>query len=145
MKGKDTNRLAVLRGLLAEVTNAAKTNNPVKTDMQLLTLLKKRAATAKQASDEFKSAGRQDLVEKEEAQVSILEEYAGDVQTMSSDDIRDMVIKTVEDTKAQQTTPGKINMGDVLKKLLAPGGSLDGKPVERAEVARIVKEVLTMS
>jgi hypothetical protein len=145
MKEKDTNRLNVLRGLLAEVTNAAKTNNPVKTDMQLLTILKKRAATAKQASGEFKSAGRDDLVEKEEDQVKVLEEYAGDVQTMSNDDIRDIVIETVEDAKAQQSAPGKINMGDILKKLLAPGGSLDGKPVERAEVARIVKEVLTMS
>jgi hypothetical protein len=145
MKEKDTNRLNVLRGLLAEVTNAAKTNNPVKTDMQLLTILKKRATTAKQASGEFKSAGRDDLVEKEEDQVKVLEEYAGDVQTMSNDDIRDIVIETVEDVKAQQSAPGKINMGDILKKLLAPGGKLDGKPVERAEVAIIVKEVLTMS
>jgi hypothetical protein len=145
MKEKDTNRLNVLRGLLAEVTNAAKTNNPVKTDMQLLTILKKRATTARQASNEFKSAGRNDLVQKEEDQVKVLDEYAGDVQTMSNDDIRDIVIETVEDAKAQQPAPGKINMGDILKKLLAPGGTLDGKPVERAEVARIVKEVLTMS
>ena len=145
MKDKDANRLNVLRGLLAEVTNAAKTNNPIKTDMQLLILMKKRAATAKQASDEFKSAGREDLVKKEQDQVAILEEYAGDVQTMSGDDIRDVVMKTVEEVKAQQPAPGKLNMGDVLKKLLAPGGSLDGKPVERAEVARIVKEVMTLS
>lgn len=145
MKEKDTNRLNVLRGLLAEVTNAAKTNNPVKTDMQLLSMLKKRAATAKQASGEFKSAGRDDLVEKEEDQVKVLEEYAGDVKTLSTDDIRDAVMKTVDEAKAQQSAPGKINMGDILKRLLAPGGILDGKPVEKAEVARIVKEVLTMS
>ena len=145
MKEKDTNRLNVLRGLLAEVTNAAKTNNPVKTDMQLLSMLKKRAASAKQASDEFKSAGRDDLVEKEEGQVKVLEEYAGDVKTLSTDDIRDAVMKTVDEAKAQQSAPGKINMGDILKRLLAPGGILDGKPVEKAEVARIVKEVLTMS
>jgi hypothetical protein len=145
MKEKDTNRLNVLRGLLAEVTNAAKTNNPVRTDMQLLSMLKKRAATAKQASGEFKSAGRDDLVEKEEDQVKVLEEYAGDVKTLSTDDIRDAVMKTVDEAKAQQSAPGKINMGDILKRLLAPGGILDGKPVEKAEVARIVKEVLTMS
>lgn len=145
MKDKDTNRLNVLRGLLSEVTNAAKTNSPIKTDMQLLSLLKRRRATAKQASEEFKNAGRNDLVQKEEDQVTILQEYEGDVKTMSDDDIRDVVIRAVEEAKAKQTTPGKINMGDVLKKLLAPGGTLDGKPVERAEVARIVKEVLTMS
>ena len=143
MKDKDTNRLNVLRGLLAEVTNAAKTNSPVKTDMQLLSMLKKRAAIAKQASSEFKSAGREDLVQKEEDQFKVLEEYAGDVETMSADDIRDVVFEAVEEAKSQQT--GKLNMGDVLKRLLGPGGSLDGKPVERAEVARIVKEVLTLS
>lgn len=143
MKEKDSNRLNVLRGLLAEVTNAAKTNNPIKSDMQLLSLLRKRAASAKQASTEFKSAGRQDLVESEEKQAKVLEEYAGDVETMSNDDIRDVVMEVVEDLKAQQT--GKLNMGDVLKKLLAPGGRLDGKPVERSEVARLVKEVLTLS
>lgn len=143
MKDKDTNRLNVLRGLLSDITNAAKTNNPVKTDMQLLSVLRKRAASAKQASTEFKSAGRDDLVQKEEQQVNVLEEYAGDVQTMSEDDMREVVIKEVDEVKAQQS--GKINMGDVLKSLLAPGGSLDGRPVEKSQVARIVKEVLTLS
>ena len=143
MKDKDTNRLNVLRGLLAEVTNSAKTNSPIKTDMQLLSLLRKRTASAKQAGSEFKSAGREDLVEKEEQQTKVLEEYAGGVETMSNDDIRDIVMTVVEETKSAQG--GKVNMGEVLKKLLAPGGNLDGKPVERSEVARIVKDVLTLS
>ena len=73
----------------------------------------------------------------------MLEEYADNVETMSKDDLRDAVIQTVDEVKAEAT--GKINMGDVLKKLLGPGGRLDGKPVERSEVARIVKEVLTIS
>ena len=46
MKAKDTPRLNVLRALLADVTNSAKTSNPIKTDMQLLSLLRKRAAAA---------------------------------------------------------------------------------------------------
>lgn len=143
MREKDTNRLNVLRALLAEVTNAAKTNKPISTDMQLLSLLRKRAASAKSAGEEFKSAGREDLMEKEEGQAKMMEEYADAVETMSKDELRDAVIKTVEEVKG--ATNGKINMGDVLKKLLGPGGHLDGKPVERSEVARIVKEVLTMS
>ncbi|KAK5167181.1 uncharacterized protein LTR77_007911 [Saxophila tyrrhenica] len=140
MKDKDTNRLNVLRGLLADVTASAKTNRPIKTDMELLSILRKRAASAKQASNEFKAAGREDLVEREDGQAKVLEEYAGDVETMSEDDIRDAVSKTVAEVKAQ--AGGKANMGDVLKKLLGAGGELEGKPVERAEVARIVKEAL---
>ena len=145
MVEKDANRLSVLRSLIADVTNSAKANNPIKTDMQLLSMLRKRQAAAKQASSEFKAAGRSDLVEKEEDQVSVLEEYAGSVETISNDDVRDIVMKVVEEAKAEQEQAGKMNMGDVLKKLLGPGGSLDGKPVDRKEVARIVKDVMTMS
>ena len=144
MQEKDTNRLSVLRALIADVTNSAKANKPIKTDMQLLSMLRKRQAAAKQASDEFKAAGRQDLVQKEEGQVNVLEEYAGNVETLSEDDVREIVMEAVEETKAQQPA-GKLNMRDVLKKLLGSGGSLDGKPVDRKEVSKIVKDVLTMS
>ena len=67
MKAKDTNRLNVLRGLLAEVTNAAKTAQPLDSDMKLLGLLRKRTSAANQAAKEFSDAGRQDLTEKERA------------------------------------------------------------------------------
>lgn len=140
MKAKDTNRLNVLRSLLAEVTNSAKTSSPIKSDMQLLALLRKRSAAAKTAGEEFKAAGRDDLVEKEEAQAAVIEEYAGTVETMSEDDIKTAVTKVVEEIKA--VAQGKTNMGDVLKKVLGPGGSLEGKPVDRSSVARVVKQVL---
>ena len=143
MKEKDTNRLNVLRALLGDVTSSAKTQNSVKTDMQLLSMLRKRASAAKAASDEFKAAGRQDLVDREEGQVKVLDEYAGDVETMSQDEIRDVVIQAVDEAKAKEGS--KVNMGEILKKLLGPGGTLDGKPVEKKEVAPIVKEVLSMS
>jgi uncharacterized protein len=140
MKEQDKTRSAVLKGLLAGVINAAKTSSPIKTDMQLLSLLRKRAAAAKAASDEFKAAGREDLVEKEEKQAAIIDEYAGGVETMTENDIRDAVSRVVEEVKA--VASGKVNMGDVLKKLLGPGGSLDGKSVERSEVAKVVKQIL---
>lgn len=141
MKAKDSNRLNVLRGLIAEVTNSAKTSNPIKTDMQLLSLLRKRTAAAKSAQEEFKAAGREDLVEKEQQQVEVLDEYAGSVETMSAEDISNAVQAVVDQAKAAAENV-KVNMGDVLKKVLGPGGSLEGKPVDRAEVARVVKRIL---
>lgn len=141
MQQKDKPRLNVLRSLLADVTNAAKTSSPIQSDMQLLSLLRKRAAAAQTAKAEFAGAGRQDLVEQEEQQAAVLDEYAGGVQTMGLDHIRDVVQKVVEEGKAAAS--GKaLNMGDVLKKLLGTGGSLEGKNVERSEVARVVKQVL---
>lgn len=139
MKEKDMNRLNVLKGLISEIGNAAKTSNPIRTDMQLLSLLRKRAAASRETSAEFKKAQREDLSEKEDAQAAVLEDYAGSVETMSEDDIRDAVSKVVDEVKAAAS---KVNMGDVLKKLLGPEGSLDGKSVERSQVARIVKQTL---
>ncbi|SMQ51186.1 unnamed protein product [Zymoseptoria tritici ST99CH_1A5] len=138
MKAKDTNRLNVLRTILAEVTNSAKSPNPIKSDMQLLSLLRKRAAAAKNAGDEFKAAGREDLVEKEEQQAAVMEEYAGSVETLSEDDIKAAVRGVVDSAEGD-----KPNMGVVLKTLLGPGGSLEGKPVDRAVVARLVKQVIS--
>lgn len=141
MQDRDKPRLNVLRTLLAEVTNAAKTSQPIKTDMQLLSLLRKRAAAAKAASAEFKGAGREDLVEAEEKQAGIMEEYAGGVETTSLEDIQSAVTQTVGEMK--DAAMGKaVGMGEVLKKLLGPGGSLEGKPVEKSEVARVVKEAV---
>lgn len=102
--------------------------------------MRKRLASAKEASADFKAAGRDDLVEKENAQAAVCEEYAGTVETLSENDIKDAVIKVIDEMKA--VAEGKTNMGDVLKKLLGAGGSLEGKNVDRSEVARIVKQVL---
>lgn len=139
MKAKDMARLNVVRNVIAEVNNSAKSSSPIKSDMQLLSLLRKRTAAAQSAAKEFEDAGRADLKEKEDAQIAILDEYAGSVETMGLDEIKSIVSKTVEEIKAQAE---KFNAGDVMKKLLAPGGAFDGKPVEKAHIAKVVKELL---
>lgn len=139
MQQKDTARLNVLRSLLAEVMNAAKSPNPVKTDMQLLSMLRKRQAAAKAASEEFKAAGRQDLIDREQGQVDILDEYAGGVETMTAEDVKAAVQSTIDGLKAQ--TPD-LKAGQVMKAIFAPGGSLDGRNVEKSMVPGIVKDLL---
>lgn len=71
--------LSVLRGILADVTNASKTPAPIKTDRQMIKLLQKRVKASKDAASQFAAAGRQDLTGKEESQVAVLEEYASQV------------------------------------------------------------------
>ncbi|KAI4734751.1 GatB/YqeY domain-containing protein [Aureobasidium sp. EXF-12298] len=141
MKAKDTNRLNVLRGLLAEVTNAAKTAQPLDSDMKLLGLLRKRTNAATQAAKEFSDAGRQDLTEKENAAIKVLEEYAGNVETVGEDYIKEVVQSTIDSIKAE-AQGAKVVMGDVLKKLLAPGGVFEGKAVEKSQVAKAVRQFL---
>lgn len=129
----------VLRALISETNNASKTSSPIQTDLQLLSLIRKRAAAAKDAAQEFAAANRPDLKEKEESQVTILEEYAAQVETMSVEDIMAVVSQEISQLKAADK---KVDIGSVLKSLFAPGGALDGKPAERAEVARIAKEAV---
>lgn len=136
MIAKDTTRLLVLRSLLSQTLNASKTSTPIQTDIQVLSLLRKNAASAKAAATEFKDAGRQDLADKEEAQMKIMDEYAGSVEVVGEEEIRKVVGTVVEGLTAAGE---KLGMGDVLKKAFAEFGD---RNVEKGNVARVVKEVL---
>ncbi len=138
MQAKDTNRLAVLRSLLAQTINASKTSSPVTTDLQILALLRKNAAASRMASHEFRSAGRSDLADKEDSQLRVMEEYAGAVETVGEEEIRKAVAEVITTLKAEGS---KLPMGEVLKRVFSPE-SLGETPVERGEVVKIVKEVL---
>lgn len=133
-------RLNVLRALISETNNAAKTPSPIETDLQLLSLIRKKIAASRDAAEQFAAANRSDLKENEEAQIAVFEEYAGQVQTMTTEDIKAAVSGVI--SQLQSENP-KLNVGAVLKNLFASGGALDGKPAEKSEVARIVKELLS--
>ncbi|PWY90697.1 GatB/YqeY domain-containing protein [Aspergillus heteromorphus CBS 117.55] len=139
MRAKDKPRLNVLRALISETNNAAKTNSPIETDLQLLGLIKKRIALSQDAIKEFEAENRPDLTEGEQQHVTVLEEYGAQVQTMSLDDIKTIVSEEIAKVKESGEKP---QMGSLLKSLFSSGGALDGKPAERAEVARIVKEAV---
>jgi uncharacterized protein YqeY len=141
MQNKDSSRLSVLRSLLTQTLNASKTSTPINTDMQMLALLRKTSNASKAASAEFKGAGRQDLAEKEDLQIKIMEEYAGSVETMGEEDIKAAIKGVVDSMKSEG---GKMQLGDVLKKVFAPE-ALGGKPVDKGDVAKIVKEFLAAS
>jgi len=141
MQNKDSARLTVLRSLLSQTLNASKTSSPINTDMQMLALLRKNSNASKAASKEFRGAGRQDLADKEDLQVKVMEEYAGGVETMGEEAIKDVVREVVEGLKKNG---GKVAMGDVLKGVFSPE-VLGEKNVEKGEVARIVRGVLAES
>jgi uncharacterized protein len=138
LQARDTNRLSVLRSLLAQTINASKTPNPINTDFQLLALIRKTANASRIASAEFRDAGRLELAEKEDNQLKIMEEYANSVQTLGEEDITIVVKDIVEKMRDEG---GNAQIRDVLNKVFAPG-ALGKKPVERGEVVRIVKQIL---
>ncbi|KFY66163.1 hypothetical protein V497_01086, partial [Pseudogymnoascus sp. VKM F-4516 (FW-969)] len=141
MQDKDKNKLNVLRALLSQSLNASKTSSPIVTDMQMLALVRKNAAASKQAAAEFVEAGRQDLADKEAEQMKIMEEYIGEVKTVGEEEIRKVVGEVVDALKGG-AEGAKLQMGEVLKKVFSKE-VLGEKNVERADVARIVKELLS--
>ncbi|KAK1766743.1 Yqey-like protein-domain-containing protein [Phialemonium atrogriseum] len=141
MKAKDAARLTVLRSVIAATLNASKTASPIRTNAQLVALLRKQARSSQEAADEFRDAGREDLVEKEEAQLRVLREYAdgSGIESVGEEELRNMV-EAVKAELVSEGITGKAATGEAMKRLLAPGGPLDGKDVEKADVVRIIKE-----
>ncbi|KAE8166736.1 hypothetical protein BDV40DRAFT_254425 [Aspergillus tamarii] len=140
MRAKDTARLNVLRAIISETNNSLKTSSPIQTDLQLLSLIRKRMAGAKDAAQQFANDNRPDLKESEEKNVTILEEYASQVETISLDDVKQIVAQEISRLKE---TGQKVEIGTLLKSLFAPGGALDGKPAERSEVAKVAREAVS--
>ena len=143
MRAKDAARLTVLRSVLSATLNASKTASPIATDAQLVALLKKTRASSLEAAGEFTAAGRADLADGERAQVAVLDEYvAGSgVQELDGNALRDIVAATVQAAR-EAAADDKVRIGDVMKKLLVPGGPLDGKSFDKAELAKVVKEAV---
>ncbi|KDB25769.1 hypothetical protein H109_02398 [Trichophyton interdigitale MR816] len=139
MRAKDKVRLDVLRGIISEVNNAAKTPKPIETDLSLLDLLRKRAANLEASGKEYAAADRQDLLAKAEEERKVVEEYAAQVETVSEDAIRAAVESAIAELKAASE---KLAIGSVMKKVLAAGGALDGKPASKTTVAKIAGEMV---
>jgi uncharacterized protein YqeY len=105
----------------------------------MLALLRKKRAASKAASAEFLQNKREDLSQKQEDEIAVLDEYANQVNVMSEDDTAKYVDETLQSLGG---TGAKLNPGAVLKELFKSGGSLEGKPVDKAVVAKLVKQRL---
>ncbi|KAJ5728109.1 hypothetical protein N7493_004439 [Penicillium malachiteum] len=139
MRAKDTARLNVLRALISETNNAAKTSSPIETDIQLLSLIRKRAAASADAAEQFAAADRADLKAKEDEQITILEEYASHVKMLSTEELEAIVAQQIASIKE---AGGKMDFGQILKAIFSKDGPLDGKPADRKQVASMVKQAL---
>lgn len=141
MKAKDTPRLNVLRALITEYNNASKTTSPIKTDLELLRVLWKRKQSSEAAVVEANAAHRQDLAQKQLQEIAVIDEYAKSVQVMTEDQIKEAIAKVVQDLQ-HETDETVINFGKALKELFKAGGVLDGKPADKGQVAKVLKDLL---
>ena len=132
-------RLNVLRAVLAEVTNASKSPKPVKSDVDLLSILRKRAASSRASAAEFAGANRPDLQKKENNEVDVLDEYASEVELVGEQEM----IEAITEAISRLQNEGKpANVPSTLKLLVGPEGSLSKKPVDKGSLASLVKSLL---
>ena len=135
MRAKDTPRLNVLRALLAEITNASKTAKPIENDATLYLLLNKQIASSEKAVEEFASAKRDDLVQKETLQMDVLKGYKHEIPTVTQDDMDKVINSVVDELKAA----GKVQVGPAMGKVLETLGK--DKVVDSRYISTKIKEL----
>ncbi len=129
MRAKDTVRVSVLRGLLAGFTNelVAKGKKPDEkiADEDAIAVVKRAVKQRKDSIDQFRKGGREDLAEKEEAELKMLEVYLP--VTMSKDDIRAKAVALKEKLAVTDASKKGQFMGALMKELK---GQADGGDVK---------------
>ncbi len=132
LKAGEKLKLSTIRMLLSEIKNAEIAKRGELTDEELLAVAAREARKRNEAIEEFSKGGRQDLVDKETYELSVLEQYLP--EQMPEDEVRRIVAETIEEVGA--STPadlGKV-MGSLMPKVK---GKADGKKVNQ-----LVREML---
>ena len=129
MKAKDATRLSALRMLKAAVTNKGMVEKG--RDLEDAEVLQVVASLVKQRRDsieQFTKAGRTDLVDKETAEIAILEHYLP--PAISVEEIEAAVVAAIAETGASSAK----DMGKVMKAVMPKlaGKNADGKAVNDA-------------
>ena len=133
MKAGEKSKLAALRNLIGKVKAKQIDNGKELTTDECIKVMASAAKQLKESIQQYKDGGRDDLVENEEFELSIVEKYLP--EKMSEDDIRDIVIKTIANVGGESMKDmGKV-MGAAMQTV---GGKADGSIVQK-----IVREELS--
>jgi uncharacterized protein len=133
MRAKDSARLLAIRMLLAAVKQREVDERIVLDDAQLVGIIDKQIKQRKDSIAAFELAQRADLVEKESAELKVLEAYLP--QRLSADEVAAAVAAIV----ARLGASGPGDMGKVMGAVKA---ELAGK-ADMASVSAAVKAVLS--
>ena len=128
MKAKDAARLSALRMMKAAITNKGVEKGRDLDDGEVLQVVTSLVKQRRDSIEQFSKAGRTDLVNKETAEIAVLEEYLP--PAASADEIDAAVAAAIAETAAASAKDiGKV-MKAVMPKLA--GKNADGKAVNEA-------------
>jgi uncharacterized protein YqeY len=125
MKAKDPARLSALRMAKAALMNGEVAKGRALEDAEAQQVLASLLKQRRDSIEQFTTAGRQDLVDKETAEVAVLERYAP--PAASAADLEQAVTAAIAETGATTVK----DMGRVMKAVMnaLAGRSVDGKAV----------------
>ena len=128
MKAKDAARLSALRMLKAAIMNKGVEKGRDLEDAEVLQVVSSLVKQRRDSIDQFSKAGRTDLVDKEAAEVAVLETYLPPAAT--PEEIEAAVAAAVAETGAASPK----DMGKVMKAVMPKlaGKNADGRTVNDA-------------
>ena len=128
MKAQDSARTSTLRMLKAAIMNREKEGSGELTDEDVQKLLRSQVKQRRDSVEQFEKGGRQELADKEKAEIAIIETYLP--QAASQEEIDQAVAAAVTETGASSMK----DMGAVMKAAMAKlaGKNADGKAVSQA-------------
>ena len=128
MRSKDSARLGAIRLLQSAIKQKEVDERIDIGDTDILTIIEKMLKQRRDSIDAFKKADRQDLVEKEEFEVSVLMQYMpepleeGEILNIIDRAIKNLSASSMKDMGAVMSAvkpelSGKANMADVSQKI----------------------------
>ena len=131
-KAKDKIRLSALRMMKTALHNKEIDLRRELTEAEFLQVIASMVKQRRDSIEQFEKGGRTDLVEKEQAELAVVQEFMP--QQMSVEDIRQAIENAVSDLGAA----GPKDMGKVMKALIpVVSGKADGKVVSDMVKARL--------
>lgn len=136
MRAKDQARLRTIRAVRAalrekEIEVGADPEEGLEENVELK-VLQKEAKQRREAIEQYESAGRSDLLEKEEEELEIIEEYLP--RQLMDDEIEQAVDEAIDETDSTSMADmGKV-MGTVMERLQ---GRADGNQVRQVVTRKL--------
>jgi len=132
MRARQTERLSAIRMLLAACKQREVDERITLDDVAVIGIVDKLIKQRKDSVAAFQQAGRTDLVDKENAEIAVLQVYLP--QRLGTDQIAEEVTRIVADV-------GALGPGDIGKVMAAAKAQLAGK-ADMALVSAAVKQAL---
>ena len=126
LKSGQKERLSTIRTVLAQIKDERIKKRDDLNEEDVITVLMRAVKSRKDSIDMYRKGGRQDLVDKETAEMEIIQSYLP--EQMSEDEVKKIIAEIVDSSGATDMKDiGKI-MGPAMAKLK---GKADGKLVQQ--------------